>query len=80
MHAVPKSCSWNDAQRCGFIGGMDEEKRERIIVACTKAAMMMEELSVKALGSATMDSDELGELVRELRSDLAAILDILKRN
>lgn len=42
--------------------------------------MMMEELSVKALGAATMEPDELGELVRELRSDLVVISDILKRN
>lgn len=68
------------AQRCGSIVGMDEETRERIIVACTEAAMMMEELSVKALGAATMEPDELGELVRELRSDLVVISDILKRN
>jgi aspartate/glutamate racemase len=29
------------AQRCGSIAGMDEETRERIIVACTEAAMLV---------------------------------------
>ena len=67
-------------RRRGSIAGMDEETRERIVLACTEAAMMMEELSVKALEAATMKPGELRELVRELRSDLAAILDILERD
>jgi len=42
--------------------------------------MMMEDLSVKALGAAAIEPDELRELMRELRSDLTAILDILAFN
>lgn len=56
---------------------MDEETRDRVILACTEAAMMMEYLSVKALGAVAMEPNELRELVRELRRDLAAILDAL---
>ncbi len=57
---------------------MDEETRERIIIACTKVAMMMEELSVQALGAAEQGPEELSRLVRELRITALAILDLLE--
>lgn len=77
MHAAPKSCNWT-AEGCGgSIAAMNEETREQIVSVCTQAAMMMEEISVKALGAAAMPHRELKQLVRELRRDLAAILDAL---
>lgn len=75
----PKSCRWTAKSRDGSIACMDEDTRERIIVVCTEAAMMMEDLSVTALGVASIKPDELGELVRELRNDPMAVLDILER-
>ncbi len=78
VHAAPKSCSWIAARRCGSSKGMDEETRERIIIACTKVAMMMEELSVQALGAAEQGPEELSRLVRELRITALAILDLLE--
>ena len=56
---------------------MDKENRDTIIVACTEAAMMMEDLSVKALGAAAMEANELRALVRELLNNLRAISDVL---
>ena len=64
-------------KRCGFTTRMDEEMREKIIVACTQAAMMMEELSAKALEAAAMKPEELEEWVRRLRTELAAALSEL---
>lgn len=64
-------------ERCGSTVRMDEEMYEKIIVASTQAAMMMEELSAKALEAATMKPDELEEWVRGLRTQLAAVLCVL---
>lgn len=52
---------------------MDDEMRERIAVACTEVAMMMEELSVTALGAAEMEAEQLPGLLSELRSHLRKI-------
>jgi hypothetical protein len=64
---------------CGCIARMDDETRERIVVACTEVAMMMEELSVKALGAAEMEAGDLHALVSEISSSLMTALIVLQR-
>jgi hypothetical protein len=67
-------------RQCGSIACMDDEMREKIIVACTEAAMTMEELSVKALGAAEMEPEDLPNLMYELQPKLSTVLEMLDWN
>ncbi len=58
---------------------MDEETREQIVVVCTQAAMMMEDLSARALEATELGPERLDGLLNEMRSVLLVILDLLQK-
>ena len=76
MLAAPKSCNWNAAQRYGSSAGMDEETREQIVEMLTRVGMMAEDLSVVALGAASLKPNEIPDLISKLEAGLGAALSI----
>lgn len=59
---------------------MNEETRERTVAICTKAAMMMEDLSARALEAAELSPEQLNRLLNKMKRDLLAILDFLQKS
>ena len=58
---------------------MGEETRERTVAICTKAAMMMEDLTAKALEAPELSTERLNGLLNKMKRDLLAILDLLQK-
>ena len=49
---------------------MDEQARDKMVERITRVGMMLEDLSLKALGAAELDEEGLRMLVEEVRREL----------
>ena len=59
---------------------MDEQARDKMVERITRVGMMLEDLSLKALGAAELDEEGLVELEAELNRMLQAVSILVRQD